>query len=91
LVTTGLDPVVHARGAANAVGAVNASKRRVRMDCRIKPGNDRRWARRADDLLIIESNCSPVQPFIELDPVDGQVNCPGSLSIGRGRRRAETG
>jgi len=26
--------------AANAVGAVNASKRRVRMDCRVKPGND---------------------------------------------------
>jgi hypothetical protein len=31
---------VKAVGAANAVGAVNASKRRVRMDCRVKPGND---------------------------------------------------
>jgi hypothetical protein len=48
-------------------------------------------AARADDLLIIESNCWLAQPFIELDPVNGQVNCPGSLLIGRGRRRVETG
>jgi hypothetical protein len=31
---------VKAVDAANAVGAFNASKRRVRMDCRVKPGND---------------------------------------------------
>jgi hypothetical protein len=46
------------------------------MDCRVKPGNDRRWARRTDDLLIIGSNCSLAQPFIEVDPVV-QLDCPG--------------
>jgi hypothetical protein len=38
-VTTGLDPVVHAE-MRRTLGAVNASKRRVRMDCRVKPSND---------------------------------------------------
>jgi len=52
------------------------------MDCRVKPGNDeremsRKRAQRTDDLLIIENNCLPAQPFVELDLVVGQVDCPG--------------
>jgi hypothetical protein len=74
---------VKAVGAANAVGAVNASKRRVRMDGGSSPAMTK-WkcsrgkrAQRADDLLIIENNCLPAQPFVELDLVVGQVDCPG--------------
>jgi hypothetical protein len=37
-VTTGLDPVVH--GEVLHTKAATISKRRLRMDCRVKPGND---------------------------------------------------
>jgi len=39
VVTTGLEPVVHADGTKERHGG-KSQKRRLCMDCRVKPGND---------------------------------------------------